>query len=481
MSIAKNTIYYTAALLYQKILGFIYFTLIARFLGVDESGRYFFALSFTALFAIFADLGLVPVLIREIAKDKERKNELFSKVLTLKLILAFLSVSLIVLFVNILDYPSYVKNLVYVASLTVLFDSFSLIFWGLFRGFHNLKYESIGVIVFQTLTVGLGTYALFQGYKANTIIYILVLSNFVYFILALSLAWKKLNLRVSLQKLDRKLFSMFRISIPFALAGVFSRIYTQIDTVMISKIGCTLDECTRNVGWYAIATKTTLAMQFIPLALTASLYPTFSKLYRDKEKTRIIDIYTSSYRYLLILSGFIVAIIVSLSTPLVEIIWGDEFLPSSLPMKILMISVVFIFLTFPNGAFLNAAGYQKINTYYMGLSVVINVVLNIFLIYQFSLLGAAIASLISTFSLFMMGFVKVYRLICFPVKMILNHMIKISITIAVTAILAYSAADYMHIVLVLIVSGIIYSILLLGLKEVRLSDIRKIIALIRGI
>ncbi len=475
MAVAKNTMYYTFALLYQKILGFVYFTLIARFLGVDESGRYFFAISFATLFAIFADLGLAPVLIREVAKNKENINLFFSKILSLKFFISLFTVFLIWFFAFILGYDQYTRSLVYVSMFVVFFDSFSLVFWALFRGVHNLKYESIGVLVIQTLTVSLGSYALIKGHKADTIIYILLLSSIVYFLMSAFFVFKKMRIKVELLKPDRQALNIFKMSLPFALAGVFSKIYTQIDTVMISKIGCIADECARNVGWYAISTKTTLAMQFIPLALTASLYPMFSKLYKEKNTEKIIEIYTNSYRYLLILSGFIVAVILSLSTPLIEVVWGREFLMSSVPMKFLMVSVVFLFLTFPNGSFLNASGYQKTNTYFMGVSVVLNIVLNSFLIYFYGIIGASVASLVSTFSLFVMGFVKVYRLIRFNVYMIFMHMFKTFIAIGIVTALMYLGMGYINIFVLMILSGVLYLSLLLALREISFYDIKKIL------
>ena len=84
-SVARNTTYYTAALIFQKILAFIYFSLIARFLGVEDTGKYTFALTFTTLFAIFIDLGLGPVLTREIAKAKEKTGQYLSNILALKI------------------------------------------------------------------------------------------------------------------------------------------------------------------------------------------------------------------------------------------------------------------------------------------------------------------------------------------------------------------------------------------------------------
>ena len=51
-TIASNTILYTGALTMQKVLSFIYFSYLARSLGAELTGKYFFALSLAAIVMI---------------------------------------------------------------------------------------------------------------------------------------------------------------------------------------------------------------------------------------------------------------------------------------------------------------------------------------------------------------------------------------------------------------------------------------------
>ena len=67
--IAKNTALFTAHFV-VSILGLILSIFIARNLGDVIFGKYSFALAFTAIFAVFSDLGYNTLLIREVARDK---------------------------------------------------------------------------------------------------------------------------------------------------------------------------------------------------------------------------------------------------------------------------------------------------------------------------------------------------------------------------------------------------------------------------
>ena len=61
------------------------------------------------------------------------------------------------------------------------------------------------------------------------------------------------------------------ITYTFALAAIFAKIYAYMDTFLI-KIFLGDEE----VGFYSVAYKITFALQFIPLAFVAALYPAFS-------------------------------------------------------------------------------------------------------------------------------------------------------------------------------------------------------------
>ena len=86
-SITKNAAFMTLASIGQKIISFVYFAIIARNIGEEGTGRYFFALAFTTVFVVFVDLGLTSVLVREAAKTREKIQSYFSTILSVKIIL----------------------------------------------------------------------------------------------------------------------------------------------------------------------------------------------------------------------------------------------------------------------------------------------------------------------------------------------------------------------------------------------------------
>ena len=67
---------------------------------------------------------------------------------------------------------------------------------------------------------------------------------------------------------------MIAFALPFALAGIFTKVYSYIDTVLLSSfLG------SKAVGYYSIPSKITFAFQFIPMAFSAALFPAMSKFF----------------------------------------------------------------------------------------------------------------------------------------------------------------------------------------------------------
>ncbi len=112
-TIAKNTGVLAISQVITAILGFLMLIYIARYLGEVEYGKYCFAVSFTALFIIFADLGISNLIIRELARNKGLTSEYLTNVSIIKLLLSFVAFCFIALTINLMDYPEDTIYVVY--------------------------------------------------------------------------------------------------------------------------------------------------------------------------------------------------------------------------------------------------------------------------------------------------------------------------------------------------------------------------------
>ena len=195
-SIAKNTVFMTVASIGQKIISFGYFTLIARHIGAEGTGKYFFALSFTTVFVVFIDLGLNNVLIRESSRAKEKIQQYFSTVLFTKIFLGILTYIAASAAINWMGYPIETRHLVYLSAVTMLFDSLHLSIFGTLRALGNLKYEAIGIVASQFTTLILGTTFLYLDFPLISLIAAFTIPSFFNVCYSSIVLYKKYGIRL---------------------------------------------------------------------------------------------------------------------------------------------------------------------------------------------------------------------------------------------------------------------------------------------
>ena len=473
ISVAKNTIFITSAYIGQKIVSFVYFTLIARNIGAENTGKYFFALSFTTIFVVFVDLGLTSVLVREAARIKERTQDYFSTILSVKIILGLLSYLASFIVINLLGYSVEIKQLIYLSAVTMLFDSLHLSIYGVMRALGNLKYEAIGIVGSQFITLIFGTVFLYFHKPLIFLIIAFVVPSFLNVCFASLMLYKKYQIKLK-PRFDKNIFNhLAKIAVPFALAAIFARVYSYIDSIILSKLVGDIA-----VGWYSIPYKITFAFQFIPMALTAALYPRFSESFIfDKEKLSFY--FQKGMKYLMIIVFPITIGIIVLAKDIILSLYTSEFLPSILPLKILMISLIFSFLSFPIGALLNACNKQITQTAIVLFILLVNISLNLFLIPKYGITGAAIAALTGNILLTVIGYFFTRSITRLPHKLLLKDFFSLLSCALFMGIITHLIAGQTHYLLAIIGGAFVYILMLFITKIITKGQMLEAINLIK--
>ncbi|MFA5124254.1 MAG: flippase [Patescibacteria group bacterium] len=473
-SLAKNTFFYSASLAVQKALSFLYFIILARSIGVADQGRFTFALSFTSIFAMFLDLGLTQVLIREVAKNREHSAKYLANILGYKLVASALVYLIIVILVNILGYPPLTKSLVYISGFVMLLDSLSLSVYGTLRGHQDLMYESLGVIINQLTVLIIGGGLLFCGAPLTWVMAVYVLGSLINFL------WSTINLR---HKYSVPIIFSFDwltirqlvlISIPFALAGIFNRIFSAIDIVLLSKLAGDYA-----VGIYSVAFKVAFALQFIALAFSASIYPAFAN-YFAHSKEKLSKLFVKSMYWLMFFSLPISIGVISIADKVIGPVFGNHYTASVLPLDILMLSLVFVFLCFPVGAMLNACDRQARNTWHLGIVAGFSFIANLILIPIWGYNGSAIANIASYALLFGLGTIVVGQVIDYDWKFLLWSASKILLACLIMYLAVWLLKERTHFIVAIAVGGMTYFAAAYALGLFRLGSFKDLVRDFKG-
>jgi len=384
--VAKNTSILSISQVISYILIFFYTIYISRFLGAEGFGLLSFALAFSGIFSIFADLGLNTLIVREVARNKYLSKKYIGNGILIKILLALFTFGLIALIVNLLHYPQETVLVVYFVSISLIFTSMFGIFYSIFQAYEQIEYQSLSQI-FNSILMFLGVIlAIKFGFDVigfSIVYFITSLTTLIFTMLIY--AWK-----FSLPKpeIDFKFWKLtLKEAVPYGLAGIFVMVYYWIDSIMLSfMVGNEV------VGWYNAAYRIIYIFLSFHALFIISIFPVMSGFYK-KSANSLKFAYERSFKYLLIISVPIAMFTTLSANQIVLVIFGAGYIPSVIALQILIWTVIFMFLNGLSANLLGSVNKQVIVTKITGLGAVINILLNLLLIPKFSYIGASFATL----------------------------------------------------------------------------------------
>lgn len=395
-TIAKNAAWLMFATTAQKAIAFLSFFFVARWNGADVTGRYFYAVAITSVFVVLTDLGLTPVIIREMAAHKEKGIALLARAIHAKMVLIPIAIITSLGYAAITGATREIVIAVTIACGVMSCDAISLLAYGVLRGQRRLEFEAMGMLVTQIVTAIIAIVAS-RFFSGN--VYLLVgslLAGSIWNVSWSVFQWRRLRLVAH----DVPVMSwrkLMRLALPFALAGIFVKIYSYVDTLLLEHF-----HNTTVIGQYAVAYKITYAFQFLPLTFVAALYPGLSSAHAEGNKEVLRTLFQGSLR-LMMLTSVPVAVGLSVFSAWIPWLYGKSYQGAVLPLAILAWVLVPIFLDFPIGSLLNATHRAGYKTGVMGVSMVVNAVANLLLVPSLGAVGAAWSGVISFSLLFLLG------------------------------------------------------------------------------
>ncbi|HLD30970.1 MAG TPA: polysaccharide biosynthesis C-terminal domain-containing protein, partial [Patescibacteria group bacterium] len=225
--------------------------------------------------------------------------------------------------------------------------------------------------------------------------------------------------------------------------------------------------------------KITYAFQFFPLALMAVLYPKFSE-YFVTDKKKLAFVFERGIKYLLIIVMPITFGIGVLANDIIRAFFSSEYINSILPLKILLVGLVFSYISFPVGAFLNACNRQVTQTVIVGSVMTLNIILNILLIPKYGVVGASYTALVGNVFLTILGYIFVPKIAEVSHSYLAKSVFQIGISGLVMAIVVWGANIYYHFIFAIIVGALVYTMMLFVTGAVTRKQVGEAVSMVRG-
>jgi O-antigen/teichoic acid export membrane protein len=432
---------------------------LAQYLGVEDFGKYNFVFAYLAFFGILTDMGLGDILVREMSRDAQSIPKYIGNISIIKLILSLFSIFLLLFVTSFIEYPTDTTMYIYVASVILLFQSYSDNYRALFQATLKMEFEIVAKLIAKLISIVLIIYIIIIRGTLFQIILALTITELIRTLLSYSFSRRIIRSKI---EIDLPLWRhLFKESLPVALSGVFLIIYHRIDVLMLAMMEGSAGDI--SIGLYSAAYKLSETLGIIPYAFIASLFPIMSNSFKSSEDS-LIKSYEAGYKFVVLLMLPIAIGTTLISDKIILLIYDQSYLGSITALQILVWASFLGSVNYLMVILLISINKQRLNTLGMGICVIANVVMNYILIPRYSYNGASLATVATELVFFVMTFHFVSQ----NLKSVSIHKISIKSGIAclVMGIPVYYLNNFTNVNMfsIIIFATIVYLIALFGLK-----------------
>lgn len=398
-SIKLNFIMNAILTMSQFIFPLITFPYVSRILLPEGTGKVSFATSVVSYFSMFAQLGIPTYGIRACAKIRDNRQKLtrtVQELFIINIVMSFITYIALVLSITFIPRLRQDKSLFLIVSMTIIFNALGME-W-LYKALEQYTYITIRSIIFKFIAL-MAMFVLIHQ-KSDYVLY----GGISIFAASASNVFNFFHVHnyISIKPVWNYNFKRhFKAIAVFFAMSCATTIYTHLDTVMLGFMTTDID-----VGYYNAAVKiktilvsivTSLGVVLLPRAAYYVEHDMFDKFYRITKKA-------INFVFLIAMPMMIYFILFAKEG--IFFLSGKSYEGSIIPMQIIMPTLLLIGLTNIMGIqMLVPMGREKTVLYSEIVGVIVDVLLNMFLIPKYASAGAAIGTLAAEAAVFVVQYV----------------------------------------------------------------------------
>lgn len=417
-SIKKNYMYNVMYQLLIIALPLITAPYISRVIGAEGLGIYSYSYSITQYFVLFTMMGVNNYGNRSIAETRDNKEKMQKTFWGIYYFQIFLGVFMSILFFIFLVFFCKENKYIFILQYLYLLSAILDINW-FFFGIEKFK-----LTVIRNSIIKLGTALLifiFVNSESDLWIYTLIMTGSM--LLSQSILFVYLFKFVNFESINlSEVKKHIKPNLVLFIPVIATSVYTIMAKIMIGEI-----TVMREVGLYEYAEK----LKNIPLgfitALGTVMLPKISNMVNNGKDEDAIDSTYKSMIFALFISFALACGLASISNEFVPIFYGSEFNDCIPIINLLALTIIFI-------AWANVIRtqilipYKRDKEYIIStiLGAIVNIILNILLIWKYNALGAAVATLFSEMIVSLYQTFSIRNM--FPLKSIVKYLIVFSLS-----------------------------------------------------
>ena len=376
-------------------LGFVITITLGRFLGAGDLGIYRMASTLYGIVMLFAAVGIPATITKYVAEfknDRIKFNQIVSSGVITSL---FLGVGFAVLFyfssglfADIFDMPG-LSGLIKILSPVFPFALVGGALLGLLNGIREMTKYTVATIIQSVLMVIITVVLIYCGFGVAGAVAGVVLSSVgsSLFLIFVSRNYFKITLIEYLSTTKK----MLRFGVQVLAAGSINQINNQLDIILIGFFLISTD-----IGHYAVAVGLSRFFWLIPLSVQRITYPATSSYWSENNHSALSNMLNKSMKYCTIILVLIGLGVGFFAKDIITTLFKEDFIYAVLPLQILLVGTVIRgSIAQPIGGSLSGIGRPGLTLKIVAIIATINATLDIILIPQIGIVGAAIATTIS--------------------------------------------------------------------------------------
>ena len=406
--VLRNSFILVIGNLLFRVGGYVNRLLMSRMLGPEGYGLYGLTLPFQGIFQILSAGGLPPAISKYVA-EYNAKDE---KALTRQVIYTatkFMVLMAILLSIILLFSSDFIANEIFHKPLVVwplravsLITPFSVIVGamrGAFQGVYKNEYtiynrmaEQLATIVFAVVFVYCGLYAMGAvlggafGFIVSAITAVLLYKKYISPMFS-----SQDSLDLSFKEELKLLWMLICFAVPVAITALSEMAIYDVGTLVIGVFMLSTD-----VGFYNAADPISRVPLVISLSISTVLLPATAEAYVLKNQKLLQEYVVDCLRYCILTVIPMCVIISMFSMPIIQLLFGEVYTPGSGVLGILVIGMSFYSIYMISSSILQGTGNPRLPMYILLLGTVVNIALNAVFVNVMGIIGAAIATTITT-------------------------------------------------------------------------------------
>lgn len=384
--------------IFHKALTFLLQVLLGNFLGPATYGLYSLGSNIIEVSGQASMLGLSNGVVRFIPVYKGEKSQGKIKgalISTIGLSVALAVIVSVVLFIlselmaEVIFHEPGLSGAIKAFSISLPFYVFMFVSSSCVRGFQRMEYYTGITLTQPVVNIVVVAITFFFGLRLYGAIFGFIISAILSAALGFYLLKKNFPLFLSKLKPTFEVKKLLRFSLPVYFVGFSRLLLSRTDIFMLGYF-----MGTENVGVYRAAIILGALVDFALVSFSTAFAPMISDLYSQNKLVELEVLFKTVTRWVFLFSLGVALFMVLFSKDLLTI-FGSEFSVAWLVLIVLALSHLISAGVGPVGFMLQMSGHQDLNLINNVVMAVLNIILNLWLIPVYGILGAALATGIS--------------------------------------------------------------------------------------